>query len=232
MWDASKEYHKWEEHNILYHFPALNPDHLPNSNPDAYPWPKVPVHLGRSHCSVCLETLKCVHVCVWVAQSCLILCDPMDYSPPGSSVHGILQARILEWVAIPFSMGSSQPEGSNLGPLYYRQIRYHLRQETLILNFCARKPWYLISFFLLLARCWRSPLELWKAEWTKHEELESQVQEEWCKYLWLTSGCRNTLPWTLIRCWVNQLRKSEVLWVPAQCGFCEWCVLAVCVYTF
>ena len=35
-----------------------------------------------------------------VAQSCLTLCDPMDCSPPGSSVHGILQARILEWVAI------------------------------------------------------------------------------------------------------------------------------------
>ena len=37
------------------------------------------------------------------------LCDPMDCSPPGSSAHGILQARILEWVAIPFSRGSSQP---------------------------------------------------------------------------------------------------------------------------
>ena len=36
------------------------------------------------------------------------LCDPMDYSPPGSSVHGILQARTLEWVAIPFSKGSSR----------------------------------------------------------------------------------------------------------------------------
>ena len=44
-----------------------------------------------------------------VAQSCLTLCDPMDGSPPGSSVHGILQARILEWVAIPFSRGSSWP---------------------------------------------------------------------------------------------------------------------------
>ena len=40
---------------------------------------------------------------------CLTLCDPMDHSPPGSSVHGILQARILERVAIPFSRGSSQP---------------------------------------------------------------------------------------------------------------------------
>ena len=40
-------------------------------------------------------------------QSCLILCDPMGYSPPGSSVHGILQARILEWVVMPSSKGSS-----------------------------------------------------------------------------------------------------------------------------
>ena len=44
---------------------------------------------------------------VLVAQLCLTLCNPMDYSPPGSSVHGILQARTLEWVAIPFLRGSS-----------------------------------------------------------------------------------------------------------------------------
>ena len=44
-----------------------------------------------------------------VAQSCPTLCDPMDCSPPGSSAHEILQARILEWVAISFSKGSSQP---------------------------------------------------------------------------------------------------------------------------
>ena len=47
-------------------------------------------------------------VCVCVAQSCLTLRDSVDCSPPGSSVHGILQARILEWVAMPFSRGSSQ----------------------------------------------------------------------------------------------------------------------------
>ena len=44
-----------------------------------------------------------------LAQSCLTLCNPMDCSPPGSSVHGILQARILEWVAISFARGSSHP---------------------------------------------------------------------------------------------------------------------------
>ena len=46
-----------------------------------------------------------------VAQSCLTLCDPMECSLPGSSVHGIFQARVLEWVAISFSRGSSQPRG-------------------------------------------------------------------------------------------------------------------------
>ena len=43
-----------------------------------------------------------------VAQLCLTLCDPMDCSSPGSSVHGISQLRILEWVAIPFFRGPSQ----------------------------------------------------------------------------------------------------------------------------
>ena len=46
---------------------------------------------------------------VLVAQSCPTLCDPTDCSPPGSSVRGILQARILEWVAMSFSRGSSRP---------------------------------------------------------------------------------------------------------------------------
>ena len=58
-----------------------------------------------------------------VAQSCLTLCDPMDYSLPGSSVRGILQARVLEGAAISFSMGSSLPRdrtwvSRNTGRLY------------------------------------------------------------------------------------------------------------------
>ena len=69
----------------------------------------------KSHCLVPVgeadgTTNKCRHLCAvrLVAQSCLTLCDPMNCSPSGSSVHGILQARILEWVAMPFSRGSSQ----------------------------------------------------------------------------------------------------------------------------
>ena len=58
----------------------------------------------------------------WLAeftQSCLTLCDPVDCSPPGSSIHGILQARILEWVAISFSRGSSRPRDRTQVSCYF-----------------------------------------------------------------------------------------------------------------
>ena len=60
-------------------------------------------------CKMGTPSWEITHECVLAAQSCLTLCDPMDCSSPGSSIHGILQARILEWVAIPFSRGSSRP---------------------------------------------------------------------------------------------------------------------------
>ena len=52
-------------------------------------------------------------MCMLFTQLCPTLCDSTDYSLPGSSTHGILQAIILEWVANPFSMGSSQPRDRN-----------------------------------------------------------------------------------------------------------------------
>ena len=76
-----------------------------------------------------------------VAQSCLTLCDPMDCSPPNSSVHGILQARILKWVAISFSRGSSQPRdltlisciaGEFLLPLSYQESPSYLLKRSFI----------------------------------------------------------------------------------------------------
>ena len=57
------------------------------------------------------------HLLYLCAQSCLTLCDPMDYSPPGFSVCGIFQARILEWVVISFSGGSSPPRVEPLSPV-------------------------------------------------------------------------------------------------------------------
>ena len=59
---------------------------------------------------------KTVSVCVLVSQSCLTLRDSMDCSPSGSSVYGILQARILEWVATSYSRGSSWPRDQTWSP--------------------------------------------------------------------------------------------------------------------
>ena len=55
------------------------------------------------------ETVRPARCCRSAAQPCPTVCDPVGCSPPGSSVHGILQARRLEWVAISFSRGSSRP---------------------------------------------------------------------------------------------------------------------------
>ena len=78
---------------------------------------------GRPLGALCTQRTACpfrcltcnVHMlvkkCKRQSLSCIWLCDPVDCSPPGSSVHGILQARILEWVAVPFSRGSSWTRG-------------------------------------------------------------------------------------------------------------------------
>ena len=58
----------------------------------------------RTFVAIVRNTMQCL--CVLLPQPCPTLCDPMDCSPTGSSVHGILQARILEWVVIPFSRRS------------------------------------------------------------------------------------------------------------------------------
>ena len=61
----------------------------------------------------------------WVAQLCLALCDPMSCSPPGFSVHGISQARILEWVAISSSRGSSGPRDWTSVSCIAGRLLYH-----------------------------------------------------------------------------------------------------------
>ena len=77
------------------------------------------------YCLVGVLRMDCV--CVLATQSCVTLCDPMIFSPLGSSVHGILQTRILEWIAIPFSRTSSWR--LNQGLLHCRQILNHLSNQ-------------------------------------------------------------------------------------------------------
>ena len=70
-----------------------------------------------------------------VAQSCPTLCDPVDCSLPGSSVHGIFQAIVLEWIAISFSRGSSQP-GLELGSPAWQTL-YSLSHQGSPLQQCT-----------------------------------------------------------------------------------------------
>ena len=60
--------------------------------------------------AIFFKDVLAVSILCLVAQLCPTLCDSLDCSPPGSSVHGIFQARILDWVAISFSRGSSWPK--------------------------------------------------------------------------------------------------------------------------
>ena len=92
----------------------------------------------------------CVCVCVCaclVAQLCLTLCNPVDYSPPGFSVHGILQVRILEWIAISFSRGSSW-----------------LREWTLVCRFFITEPPPVSSNGTILHT--QVPIQKWGHPWS------------------------------------------------------------------
>ena len=78
-----------------------------------------------------------------VAQSCPTLCDPVDYSPPGSSVHGILQARVLEWVAISFSRASSWPrDRTQVSRIAGRRFNLWATREAPSIHLLTFKNWY------------------------------------------------------------------------------------------
>ena len=69
-------------------------------------------------CSLLSHLWPYVRACILSLQLCLTLCNIMNCSPPGSSVHVILQARILEWVAMPSTRGSSQPRDRTPSPVF------------------------------------------------------------------------------------------------------------------
>ena len=95
----------------------------------------------------CVPLCLLYYVCVLsssVAQSHLIPCNPVDCSPPGSSVHGILQGRILEWVSISFSQGIFLTQGLNLCLL-------HWQADSLPLNH-LESPFYIVKVNVLVAQ--------------------------------------------------------------------------------
>ena len=89
-------------------------------------------HLFIPH-NIAMIEVPSVCAYVLVSQLCLTLCNPMDCSLSVSSIHGILQARILEWVTFPFSRGIFPTQGLNLGLLHCRRMLYCLSHH--VLNF-------------------------------------------------------------------------------------------------
>ena len=156
------------------------------------------VSLGKEEISRCHFTF----VKVSVAQSCLTLCNPMNCSLPGSSVHGILQARILKWVAIPFSKGSSWPRDQtwvsyNAGRFFslshqgspreeISRCHFTFKNRTIQWQDIHRRTWvgetHLVQwgpFWLTMSMCVCSPLR-------KAEEEMRDYRLEWPLPLLLT----------------------------------------------
>ena len=135
-----------------------------------------------SECTKCLIIIG-LHlsllVCVLVTQWCLTLCDPMDCSPPGSSVHGILQARVLEWVAISFSRGSSRPRDWTLGGSDGKESACNVEEIWV---------WSL---------GWEDALEkemathcstfVWKIPWTEEPASLQSMESQRVRHHWVTS---------------------------------------------
>ena len=107
-------------------------------------------------------------MCVLVAQSCSTLCNPMDCSPLGSSVHGLVWERILEWGAIPFSRGSSQPRDQT--PVFCLQNnRFMYGWESWTIK--KAEHWRTDVFELW---CWR---RLLRVPWTARRSNQSILKE-------------------------------------------------------
>ena len=158
-----------------------------------------------------------------VAQLCLTLCDPMDCSPPGSSVHEIFQARILEWVVIPFSRGSSRPRDQtwiaciDKWSLYCWAImeapfKYYL--PTILLALYPQKNRILLNSWwsqleeVYRGRGWASPSRLCpQISDSCHHSLGSDSSRR----MFHSKGCLKCSSWDSIK------RKS------CLAGFPRWC---------
>ena len=126
-------------------------------------------------------------VCVCThTQSCLTLCNPMGHSPPGFSVHGLFQARILEWVAISSSGGILPTQESNLRLLHCKQILYHWASREAWSVSRTRLTVILLDLIMLLWRTdakTQTPLNVTPSDtekWFRIEEPETTLTSGEC----------------------------------------------------
>ena len=138
--------------------PIYNSLHLLIPNSQSFPTPSWQSQFSSSYYLL----LPCL-----VTQSCLTLCNPLDCSLPGSSVHGILQTRILEWVAISFSRRSPWPRNWThshlLCLLHSRQILYPLNHWEIPLFIAAV---HIVVYFVKIFMAWFERGHFWSFLWT------------------------------------------------------------------
>ena len=149
-------------------------------------------------------------VCIsllYVAQWCPNLCYPMDCSLPGSSVHGVFQAIVVEWIAISFSRGIFQTQGSNPGLQHCRQMLYCLSHQGS--SFSSLKNFQFSPGYKDKASVWLTQSDqswhVWRHGWWMNRNIYTPIITElhiipgftinwhhdlWpiLKALWLTSG--------------------------------------------
>ena len=137
-------------------------------------------------------------------QSCPTLCDSMDYSSPGSSIHGIFQAKILEWVDISFSNGSSRPRGQTHAtweaPLSY--LHYN--------NYLTTAMMKMAGSFLR-----------WQEQVSKQKQ---ELKKKKCRYIWFTTKTDMRSQWDRIRV---QIKISFLKRWKIKAHFNLWTVLGI-----
>ena len=145
---------------------------------------------------LCFSCVMYHIVIVLVAQSCPTLCNPVECSPPGSSVRGILQARILEWIAIPYSRGSSWPRD-------WTQVSFITGRFFII--WATREVHKLLKKKKYKYTCYRVHLLSLPLLLPRPPERKATVQQE----LPLTEGCvQRCLQWAGVCLTTHCLRDS------------------------
>ena len=133
-----------------------------------------------------LSICSLLYVVCACSLTCPTLCDHVDYSPPGSSAHGILQVRILELVAISYSKGSSQPRDQTQVSCIVRQIFYLTTEPPgkplLYVNYALIKVFLIFFgdyppflFFIFWPQCVACGLNSLTRDWTHAPEVEDRV---------------------------------------------------------
>ena len=138
-------------------------------------------------------------MCVSWVQLCLTLCDPMHCSPPGSSDHGIFEARILEWVAISYSRGSSRPRDQTC------MSCVSCIAGKFFTHWAIRKNYFMVCLILEKEMATHFSILAWRIPWTEEPcRLQSMGLQELDTTEWLS-----LLPLWLILGFPNDLSSNE-----------------------